>query len=101
MLYEIQATCLNGNGESKTYRSIITTDYEVRYHAATEMSCEYYEVGGHKEGKNRKTWIPIFNNPMSVRKHRDEFSNGGSIVIKEATTGRRIQTVNLEGSIKL
>ena len=79
MKFEIKATLLNGE-----VKSFITKEYD-SYNPDKKKVNGLYQIGFVKEGKSRMTWTPIGADTYD--------HNVKEVVITEATTGRRIETI--------
>jgi hypothetical protein len=80
MKFEVKTTLMDG-----TVKSFITKEYD-SYNPDKKKVNGLYQIGFVKEGKSRNTWIPIGAG--------DEYNhNVKEVVITEATTGRRIETI--------
>lgn len=70
--------------ENGCRKSFITTEYE-EYNPERKLINGLYQIGFVKDGKTRKTWIPYANGSYG--------HNVKEIIIKEATTGRKLETI--------
>lgn len=82
MKFEVEIKLVNG-----TVKSFITKDYEA-YSPVFKSINGLYQVGFIKDGKTRYTWTPVKAEAYS---HNVEVIN-----VKEATTGRLIDTIQCE-----
>ena len=79
MKFEIKTTLLNG-----TVKTFITKEYD-SYNPVKKKVNGLYQIGFIKEGKTRMNWTPI---------GADKYDhNGKEVIISDATTGRRIETI--------
>ena len=79
MKFEITTTLLNG-----TVKTFITKEYE-SYKPEKRTVNGLYQIGFIKDGKTRMKWTPI---------GADKYDhNVKEVVISDATTGRRIETI--------
>ena len=67
--------------------SVITDNYIVKTTGNNGRNHATIQVGYHPEGKSRKKWFTLIDCP----EHKD-----GAIIIREAETGRRIETYSFE-----
>lgn len=80
MKFEVKTTLMDG-----TVKSFITKEYD-SYNPDKKKVNGLYQIGFVKEGKSRNTWTPIGAG--------DEYDhNVKEVVITEATTDRRIETI--------
>jgi hypothetical protein len=79
MKFEIKTILLNG-----TVKSFITKEYD-SYNPEKKKINGLYQIGFVKKGKSRNTWTPIGA--------CDYDHNVKEVVILDAETGRRIETI--------
>ena len=79
MRFEVVTRLQNGYTDS-----FITKEYD-EYAPEKKMVNGLYQIGFVKDGKTRKTWIPYANGKYG--------HNVDEIIIKEASTGRRIESI--------